>query len=89
VTPSSRFPEDKREAIGKRLRRLRKTRKLSAVQVAIAADIKSPSHYSCLERGKFSPTRATLGRLAKVLGVSLEYLETGRNGKTGNGGAGK
>jgi transcriptional regulator with XRE-family HTH domain len=85
--PQNKFSEAQRKAIGKRLRELREKRKLTAVQVAVGAAIKSPSHYSCLERGEHSVSAALLGRLARFFGVSEKYLETGRNGNgNGNGG---
>jgi transcriptional regulator with XRE-family HTH domain len=86
--PQAKYSPEKRKAIGCRLLKLRKKRDLTAVQVAAGAEIKSPSHYSCIERGKHGPTKATLGRLAKFFGVTPEYIETGRNGKPGNGNGG-
>ncbi|HEY8629299.1 MAG TPA: helix-turn-helix transcriptional regulator, partial [Gaiellaceae bacterium] len=65
------------EAIGKRLRRLRLERRLSQ------RDLSSPgvsyAYISRIEAGARSPSVKALRKLAERLGVSVDYLETGRD----------
>ena len=66
----------KRESIGQRLHRLRRERGLSQ------RDISSPgisyAYISRIEAGARTPSVKAMRRLAEKLGVSVEYLETGR-----------
>ncbi|MFE7445720.1 helix-turn-helix domain-containing protein [Streptomyces chartreusis] len=57
-------------SVGSRLRELRLERKLSAREVAEAAQV-SPSYLSRLEHGKVSPTVATLARVVQAMGESV------------------
>ena len=71
-------PQDFRaESIGKRLKRLRLERGLSQ------RDLSSPgvsyAYISRIEAGARSPSVKALRMLARKLGVSVEYLETGRD----------
>jgi transcriptional regulator with XRE-family HTH domain len=59
--------------IGERIKKLREAKKLSGAEVARRADV-SKWHYSVIERGKTQPTTPTLGRIAKVLGVTTAVL---------------
>lgn len=59
--------------IGARIRKLRKIAKLSGAEVARRADI-SKWHYSVIEGGKVQPTTPTLGRIARVFGVTTAVL---------------
>src|SRR2546428_7859717 len=65
------------EAIGKRVRRLRLERRLSQ------RDLSSPgvsyAYISRIEAGARSPSVKALRKLAERLGVSVDYLETGRD----------
>ena len=54
--------------IGKRIRDLRKSRKLTQEQLAELIGIGTPN-ISYIENGKFSPSVETLDKLAKVLQV--------------------
>ncbi len=64
-----------------RLRQLRRERDWSQGQLANKAgiDIQRISKY---ERGISSPPLETLARIAEALNVSLDYLLTGKSGKT-------
>ncbi len=61
--------------LGQRLRALRIERGLS--QADLAGDLVSPSYVSLIESGRRSPERAVLDGLARRLGCSPLYLETG------------
>src|SRR5690242_931579 len=65
------------ETIGARLKRLRLERSLSQ------RDLSSPgvsyAYISRIEAGARTPSVKTLRMLARKLGVSVEYLETGRD----------
>lgn len=60
-------------AVGERLRQLRREHKLSAKEVADAAQV-SPAYLSRLEHGKISPTVATLARIVQAMGESVGRL---------------
>lgn len=67
---------DEVETFGERLRRLRKDRNFT--MDTLCADIAiSKGFLSDLENSKREPGAATLYRLAKALGVSMDYLWTG------------
>jgi transcriptional regulator with XRE-family HTH domain len=61
--------------LGQRLRALRIERGLS--QAALAGDLVSPSYVSLIESGHRSPEREVLDGLARRLGCSPVYLESG------------
>jgi transcriptional regulator with XRE-family HTH domain len=61
--------------LGQRLRTLRIERGLS--QADLAGDLVSPSYISLIESGRRSPEREVLEGLARRLGCSVLYLETG------------
>jgi tetratricopeptide (TPR) repeat protein len=63
------------ESIGKRLRRLRLERQLS--QRELASPGVSYAYISRIEAGARRPSVKALRQLARKLGVSVEYLETG------------
>lgn len=62
--------------LGQRLRTLRIERGLS--QADLAGDLVSPSYVSLIESGRRSPEREVLDGLARRLGCSPVYLETGQ-----------
>src|SRR5438128_7665435 len=64
------------EALGQRLRRLRKERGLS--QRELAGPGVSYAYISRIEAGARRPSVKALRVLAQKLGVSADYLETGR-----------
>lgn len=59
--------------IGERIRKLRKVHGLSQEKLAERAGI-DRSHMGFIEQGRRQPTIATLQKLTKVLGISLEEL---------------
>lgn len=61
--------------LGQRLRVLRNERGLS--QADLASDLVSPSYVSLIEAGKRLPERDVLDGLARKLGCSAQYLESG------------
>jgi transcriptional regulator with XRE-family HTH domain len=61
--------------LGQRLRALRKEQGLS--QSDLAGDLVSPSYVSLIESGQRSPEREVLEGLARKLGCSPSYLESG------------
>jgi tetratricopeptide (TPR) repeat protein len=72
-----RVPDEQTEPIGARLKRLRLERGLSQ------RDLSSPgvsyAYISRIEAGARTPSVKALRMLARKLGVSVEYLETGRD----------
>ena len=65
------------ESLGERLRRLRRERGLS--QRDVASPGVSYAYVSRIEGGARQPSVKALRKLARKLGVSAEYLETGRD----------
>jgi transcriptional regulator with XRE-family HTH domain len=61
--------------LGQRLRALRVERGLS--QADLAGELVSPSYVSLIEAGRRSPEQDVLDGLARKLGCSAEFLETG------------
>src|SRR2546427_12862461 len=77
MQPSMRT-EDQTEPIGVRLRRLRLERGLS--QRELSAPGVSYAYISRIEAATRQPSVKALRMLARKLSVSVEYLETGREG---------
>ncbi len=63
---------------GSRIRKLRRELALSQAQVARSVGV-TVTVVSCIERGRRSPGRDLLFRLADLFGVSAEYIERGRD----------
>jgi len=59
--------------IGNRIRRLRKSNRLTIKQLAAGCDL-SPNAISLVERGEVAPSVATLCKIARALGVSASSL---------------
>lgn len=59
--------------IGSRIRRLRKSNRLTIKQLAAGCDL-SPNAISLVERGEVAPSVATLCKIARALGVSASSL---------------
>ncbi|MGD0166383.1 MAG: tetratricopeptide repeat protein [Gaiellaceae bacterium] len=76
MSPIDEVPTDTAETLGQRLRRLRKEQGLS--QQAISGPGLTTAHISRIEAGLRRPSVKAIRVLAKHLGVSQEYLETGR-----------
>jgi len=53
--------------------------KITQQQLAEAGGV-TPQHISLIEEGKNSPSLALLTKLAEELGVSIDYLVTGKEG---------
>ena len=60
-------------ALGKRLKKLRKTRSLTQVDLAVAVGL-SPSYIGAIEQGTRQPSLKTLNKLARALGVRIKDL---------------
>ena len=75
MRPVARAPQGEAETIGHRLRRLRHERGLS--QRELASPGVSYAYISRIEAGARRPSVKALRKLAKKLGVSADYLETG------------
>ena len=64
--------------IGKRIRERRKDLNLTQQQLAQALDL-TPQHISVIEQDKRAPSLSSLARLARELGVTVDYLITGKD----------
>jgi len=65
--------------LGQRIRERRKA--LDITQEKLARDLKvTPQHISAIEKGKRVPSLDFITRMAKELGVSIDYLVSGSNG---------
>ena len=72
-------------SLGQQLRRLRRERKLTLEQLAMASDV-SRSMISKIERGESHPTTPVVGRLAEALKVGISTLVGPYPGKRKNSG---
>lgn len=63
-------------SIGERIKAARKAADLNQSELARAAGV-TPTVISCYEAGLYKPRADTVGSLAKVLGVSSDYLTYG------------
>jgi transcriptional regulator with XRE-family HTH domain len=66
-----------RSTMGKRVRERRQALKITQGQLADKLDV-TPQHISLIEQDKASPSLAILPRLAEELGVSVDYLLSGK-----------
>lgn len=66
-------------SLGQRVRRQRQALKLTQQQLAVSLGLTS-QHLSAVEQDKRSPSLSTLAKLAEELGVSTDYLVTGKEG---------
>ena len=64
-------------SLGQRVRNRRLELKLTQQQLAKALDLTS-QHISVIEQDKRTPSLASLAKMAEELGVSVDYLITGR-----------
>lgn len=64
-------------SLGQRIRKRRLELKLTQQQLAKALDLTS-QHISAIEQDKRTPSLASLAKMAEELGVSVDYLITGR-----------
>lgn len=61
------------EVLGQRVKKLRKSKKLTQVDLAVAIGI-SPSYIGAIEQGVRWPSLKTLKKIAKTLGVKTSEL---------------
>jgi transcriptional regulator with XRE-family HTH domain len=66
-------------SLGERVRNQRKALSITQQQLANAVNI-TPQHISLIEQGKGSPSLELLPKLAETLGVTTDFLLTGRKG---------
>jgi transcriptional regulator with XRE-family HTH domain len=65
--------------MGKRIRQRRESLKLTQKQLAEALGL-TPQHISAIEQDKRLPSISSLVKFAEQLGVSVDYLVTGKEG---------
>ena len=63
--------------LGQRIRQRREILKITQQELAKALGM-TPQHVSAIEQDKWSPSLALLPKLAKELGVTIDYLLTGK-----------
>lgn len=66
-------------SLGQRIRKRRQTMKLTQQQLAEALGV-TPQHISAVEKDKRTPSLDSLAKLAEELGVTVDYLVTGKEG---------
>jgi len=66
-------------SLGQRIRMRRQALKLTQQQVAEALEL-TPQHISAIEQDKRAPSLPSLAKLAEELGVTVDYLVTGKEG---------
>jgi transcriptional regulator with XRE-family HTH domain len=66
-------------SLGQRIRDRRQALKLTQQELAKALKV-TPQHISAIEKDKRVPALTSLARLAEELGVTIDYLATGKEG---------
>jgi len=66
-------------SLGKRIRKRRQILKITQQELAQALGV-TPQHISAIEQDKGAPSLALLPKLAEELGVSVDYLLSGKEG---------
>lgn len=66
-------------SLGERVRNKRMQLNMTQQQLAVAVKI-TPQHISLIEQGKGSPSLELLPMIAETLGVTTDFLLTGREG---------
>jgi transcriptional regulator with XRE-family HTH domain len=66
-------------SIGDRVRKRRKHLKVTQQELARALGV-TPQHISAIEQDKREPSLDSLAKLAEELGVTLDYVVTGKEG---------
>jgi len=66
-------------SLGQRIRRRRETMKFTQEQLAKAIGL-TPQHISAIEQDKRAPSLHYLAKLAEELGVTVDYLVSGKEG---------
>ncbi len=65
--------------IGKRIRKRRQELELTQEDLARALGL-TPQHISGIEQDKRNPSLSSLAKLAEELGITVDYLVTGKQG---------
>ena len=66
-------------SIGKRIRKRRQELKLTQEDLASTLGL-TPQHISGIEQDKRNPSLSSLAKLAEELGITVDYLVTGKEG---------
>jgi len=66
-------------SLGQRIKMRRQALKLTQQELAEALGL-TPQHISAIEKGKRAPSLPSLAKLAEELGVTIDYLLTGKEG---------
>ncbi len=66
-------------SLGQIIKNRRQKMKLTQQQLAKALNV-TPQHISAVEQDKRTPSLASLAKLAEELGVTVDYLVTGKEG---------
>ena len=66
-------------SLGQRIRKRRQILKLTQQDLAKALGL-TPQHISAIEQDKRAPSLASLARFAEELGVTVDYLVSGKEG---------
>ena len=72
-----------KQSIGQRIRALRRSKKLTQVQLAKIAGVSSPA-VTEWEKDTYLPKAASLEAIANEFGVTTEYILTGKGGESRN-----
>jgi transcriptional regulator with XRE-family HTH domain len=64
-------------SIGKRIRKRRQILEMTQQELAEAIGV-TPQHISAIEQDKRDPSLSSLAQLAEELGVTIDYLVTGK-----------
>jgi transcriptional regulator with XRE-family HTH domain len=66
-------------SLGERIRKQRQAMKLTQQELGKGLGL-TPQHISAIEQDKRTPSLASLAKIAEELGVSVDYLVTGKEG---------
>ena len=66
-------------SLGQRIKKRRQILKITQQELAQGLGM-TPQHISAIEQDKWSPSLALLPKLAELLGVSTDYLLSGKEG---------
>lgn len=66
-------------SLGQRIRKRRQALQITQQELAQALGM-TPQHISAIEQDKWSPSLSLIPKLAEVLGVSTDYLLSGKEG---------
>ena len=66
-------------SLGQRIRKRREILEITQQELAQALGM-TPQYISAIEQGKYSPSLTALTKLAEELGVSVDYLLSGKEG---------